>query len=90
MGGDGYVRQREAEFSTRGLSHNEIVAEIEATAATVEAALTGLDSNRLNEEFLNPPPLHQGRTVRYFLIQLVSHFQRHRGQLDYLRRMLGA
>ena len=90
LGGDGYVRQPQAEFSTRGLSHDEVVAEIEATAAAVEAALTGLDPNRLNEEFLNPPPHHQGRTVRYFLIQLVSHFQRHRGQLDYLRRMLGA
>jgi hypothetical protein len=34
------------------------------------------------------PPQHKGRTIGYFLIQLVAHFQRHRGQLNYLRRML--
>ncbi|MDB4587656.1 sulfotransferase domain-containing protein [bacterium] len=88
LGGDGYVRQREAEFTTTGLTHDELVAEIESTAAAVAVALDGLDPNRLAEEMPVTPPQHKGRTIGYFLIQLVAHFQRHRGQLNYLRRML--
>ena len=90
LGEDGYVRQREAEFTDRGLSHDALVAEIEATAAAVEKALSSLDSARLSEEMPVTPPQHAGRTIGFFLIQLVCHFQRHRGQLDYLRRILEA
>jgi hypothetical protein len=84
------VRQREAEFTDRGLTHDALIAEIEATAAAVEKALSSLDPARLSEEMPVTPPQHAGRTIGFFLIQLVCHFQRHRGQLDYLRRILEA
>jgi uncharacterized damage-inducible protein DinB len=88
LGEDGYVRQREAEFSTEGLTREQLIGEIESTVAAVAVALNGLDANRLAEEMPNPPPHHKGRSIGYFLIQLVAHFQRHWGQMNYLRRIL--
>ena len=33
-------------------------------------------------------PHRAGRSVGYFVMQLVAHFQRRRGQLDYVRGIL--
>jgi len=88
LGEDGYVRRREAEFTVTNLTHEELVEEIKATAAAVDAALRDLNPQRLAEPMSDTPPHHKGRSIGYFLIQLVAHFQRHRGQLDYLRRIL--
>ena len=88
LGEDGYVRRREAEFTVTNLTHEELVEEIKATAAAVDAALRDLNPQRLAEPMSDTPPHHKGRSIGYFLIQLVAHFQRHRVQLDYLRRIL--
>ena len=41
----------------------------------------------LEMEMPDPPPHHVGKSVGFFLIQLTCHLSRHRGQLDYLRRI---
>ena len=87
LGGDGYVRQLGTEFSARP-TKAELLAELEVTASVVERVLADLPPARLDEEMPSPPPHHRGRTVAYFLVQLVAHFQRHQGQADYLRRQL--
>lgn len=89
LGGDGYVRQRDTEFSARP-TKAELLAELEITASVVERVLADLPPARLAEEMPAPPPHHKGRTVAYFLVQLIAHFQRHQGQADYLRRQLMA
>ena len=58
------------------------------TRAAVAAALGRLDAARLQDEMPDPPPQHRGRTIGYFLVQLCCHLSRHRGQLNYLRRIL--
>jgi uncharacterized damage-inducible protein DinB len=89
LGGDGYVRQLATEFSARP-SKSALLAELELTAQVVEKVLTALPAAQLAAEMPSPPPHHQGRSVQYFLVQLVAHFQRHQGQADYLRRQLQA
>lgn len=89
LGGDGYERQLATEFSARP-SKVELLAELEMTAQVVEDVLAALPAALLAAEMPSPPPHHQGRSVQYFLIQLVAHFQRHQGQADYLRRQLQA
>ena len=90
LGDDGYVRQREQEFSGHPLPKEEVLAEIDRARAAVDAALSNLDPTRLDALMPSPPPHHAGRTVRFFLIQLSTHLSRHTGQANYLRRILTA
>ncbi|MFN8012681.1 MAG: DUF664 domain-containing protein [Holophagaceae bacterium] len=85
LGRTGYVRDRDAEFSTRGRTRAEVVAEIGRAAADVDAALQDLDPARLREPF----PLAVGGghpPTRRFLLHLLSHLAFHLGQLDAHRR----
>jgi hypothetical protein len=85
LGGTGYVRDRDAEFSTRGLPRTEIVALIRAAQEEVKGALERLDPATLEA----PYPLElAGRRIstRLFLLQLAVHLTFHLGQVDYHRR----
>ena len=85
LGKTGYVRDRDAEFSTRGLSRAEILARIAAARLEVDQALA-----RLPEPALAPPfPQEVGGarlTTGQLLLHLVSHLGYHLGQVDYHRR----
>ena len=86
LGGTGYVRDPKAEFALRDLPRARLVEEIEAAIAAVDAALAGLDPERMEEAF--PVPL-AGRTLptRDVLMHLVAHLAYHLGQVDYHRRL---
>lgn len=88
LGHSGYTRRREDEFNRHDLSKAELLQEIDITIGAITAALSGLSQDDLSKEMPDTPPQHKGTTVGYFLIQLCCHFSRHRGQLNYLRRIL--
>jgi len=88
LGEDGYQRKREEEFGMRTLTKGELMAEITCTKNAVEKTLGKLDPNKLNLVMPDTPPQHNGKTIGFFLVQLCCHLSRHRGQLDYLRRIL--
>ncbi len=87
LGGSGYLRDRDLEFSRRDVPRHELVAEVERTIGAVEVALEGAADALLAAEY--PLPL-AGRRVATgtFLMHLVSHLGYHLGQVDYHRRML--
>ena len=89
LGGDGYVRDREAEFSTRWRSRADLVRELEETKAVVLAVLPGLSEATVADtypETVGGVSLPCGR----FLIHLCVHAAFHLGQAGYLRRCLTA
>jgi hypothetical protein len=88
LGGDGYQRHREDEFAARGMGRDELLEEIRVTREAVDAALAAFDPVRLGEPMPDTPPQHKGRSIGFFLVQLCCHLSRHRGQLNYLRRIL--
>ena len=90
IGGDGYIRQRESEFSGTPISREALMSEIARTAQVVDNVLSQLDPEKLGEPMTNPPPHHAGRSTGFFLMQLSCHLSRHTGQANYLRRMLAA
>lgn len=90
LGKDGYIRDRESEFSHRGFPREELVKHIEETVSAVRKGLSVLTLSELDRPMPDTPPQHTGRTVGFFLIQLICHLSRHRGQLDYLRRIKAA
>ena len=87
LGGSSYRRDRDAEFSRRGVSREELVGEVERAISAVEEALPKLTSEMLDADF---PEAVGGQTVRTeeFLLHLVTHLAYHLGQLDYHRRLV--
>ncbi|HEX5003606.1 MAG TPA: DUF1572 family protein [Bacteroidia bacterium] len=86
LGGTGYVRDRDKEFSTRDVTKKELTAIVDQTAAEVQSALSGFSENRMQEQF----PKDIGGTVsttEYALLHLFGHFSYHLGQINYHRRM---
>jgi hypothetical protein len=83
LGRDGYKRDRESEFARRDVPRSELIAGLEAAAASVERTLeTVLD-------LPYPEPIAK-RTLgtQLFLVHLATHLAYHLGQLDYHRRMV--
>lgn len=90
LGGDGYVRDRDAEFARRDWSREQVIEEIGRTRAVVRDTLAALDESRLSQPMPAPPPQYAGCTVAWFLAQLTTHLAWHLGHANYLRRILTA
>ena len=87
LGGSGYERHREREFSRRSGTRSDVVAELEAAASVVRQVLPGLSEERLASiypETLNGLSLRTDR----FLMHLCVHAGYHLGQAASLRRIL--
>lgn len=87
LGGSGYVRDREAEFSRRGVPRADLLREIEDAAAAVAATVPQLSAEALAAPY--PTPVGPVRLVTLdFLLHLATHLTYHLGQIDYHRRAL--
>lgn len=87
LGGTGYVRQRDLEFSRRGGTRAELVAELHIARDVLARVLPQLTADTLAAEY---PIAVAGRrfTTELFLHQLAVHLAMHLGQAGYLRRIL--
>lgn len=90
LGGTGYVRDRDAEFSRRNASRDELLGLVEDTRIMLADVLPRLPAARLADPMPNPPARFQGRSVEFFLLHLSSHLAYHLGQVNYLRRILAS
>jgi uncharacterized damage-inducible protein DinB len=89
LGGSGYVRHRDEEFSRKGLSRDELVALVRACRTEVVPVLEGLSEALLVGPYPGELPASMvGATTRRFLLHLSGHCMWHRGQVDYHRRLL--
>ena len=87
LGRDGYVRDREAEFSRRDVPRAALLAGIDDAIAAVQRAVrSGMDA-ALRAPY--PEPIAQRRVSGAdFLVHLVAHLAYHLGQIDYHRRVV--
>ncbi|GHF39026.1 putative damage-inducible protein DinB [Deinococcus metalli] len=87
MAGSDYVRQRDAEFSRRGVARSELAADLAAAMESVRAAFERLNSDDLDRPF--PVVLGDGPlSTRLTLLHLVTHLAYHLGQIDSHRRVV--
>ena len=87
LGGTGYVRDRNAEFSRRGVSRDELKQEIEAALKAVEGGLASITDADLERPY--PQPVGGvSLATGDFLIHLAVHLGYHLGQVDYHRRLV--
>lgn len=88
LGHSGYVRQRDLEFSLKGIPKAELMKQIDDTIVVLNATLDKLSLDDLAKDF--PEPVFGGKTVttEYLLVHLASHLGYHLGQVNYHRRLL--
>ncbi len=87
LGGSGYKRDRDAEFSLRDVNRSELIRQVEAAADEVARGLATLEDARLDEPF----PLEVGGVrlpTGRFIGHLAVHLAYHLGQMDYHRRIV--
>jgi uncharacterized damage-inducible protein DinB len=84
LGGTGYQREREREFTeTQPPSRLEVLANLDAAVALFRQVVGKLNA----EQLAAPHPHAKFGTVLKALIHLVAHFAVHRGQMTYLARL---
>lgn len=87
LGNTGYIRQREKEFSLKDVPRLEMINQIDKTIAMIEAVVSKLTANDLEEEYRRNP-FEDFMTTEYFLVHLATHLAYHLGQINYHRRLL--
>lgn len=85
LGGSGYVRDRDAEFSTRGVSRAELAALVDVTAQEVAHAFASLPPGRLDGTM---GVANTTLPVPRALLHLATHLAYHLGQVDFHRRLV--
>jgi len=86
LGGSGYIRNREAEFSVRGLSRGEVMNLVDQATASLTHTFRSLTDEVLGRQY--PERVGKVRlTTGDFLVHLEGHLAYHLGQIDYHRRM---
>ena len=85
LGGTGYVRDREREFSaTERPPKAVLLANLDAAVAVFRRVVGGLSA----EQLAAPHPEKRFGTVASTLVHVVAHFAIHRGQMSYIVRMV--
>lgn len=82
-----YNRNRQLEFSLRGISRNELSTRIAELRRSIPSVIEGLSSEQLEMEYPEKV-LEVAISTRELLIHLYGHLNWHLGQIDYLRRAL--
>jgi uncharacterized damage-inducible protein DinB len=86
LGGTGYVRDRDAEFTSKSVSRAQLITAVDETTAIVSTTLAKLTGDELAATY----PIDvfgQPMTTEYFIIHLATHFNYHLGQINYHRRL---
>jgi uncharacterized damage-inducible protein DinB len=85
LGGTGYVRDREREFTeAQPPPKAQALAGLDGAVATFRQVVEGLSADQLAAPH---PETHLGPVLNA-LIHLVSHFALHRGQMSYIARLV--
>ena len=87
LGGGSYVRDRDAEFSRRGVPRAELIEGLREAEQAVRDTLTSIDDAR----FAEPYPLavaNRRVNTGEFIAHLATHLAYHAGQLDFHRRVV--
>ena len=87
LGENGYVRDRDAEFTNKDVPVNDLLQNIDEVKTTIYNTLEGVSEEELLENF----PINvfgYEMTTLFFLIHLHSHLTYHLGQINYHRRLI--
>jgi len=87
LGGNGYIRNRDEEFTARDVPRQVLLQQILEAEEAIESTLPHLSEEKMSLPFPEPIREHYLRTDE-FLIQLAVHLAYHLGQVSYHRRLV--
>ncbi|MGN8067461.1 DinB family protein [Mucilaginibacter sp. 22184] len=83
----GYIRNRDEEFTRKGVKREELTSGLEELILLINRTINNLTPEQMEKEF--PIFFDKPHTsVSYVLIQLLAHLNYHLGQVNYIRRVL--
>jgi uncharacterized damage-inducible protein DinB len=89
LGNTGYVRNRNLEFSDKGVPREDLIKKIDETIEAVDKTLGSLSDDQMEKDF--PIEVFKDRSVtstEWMLVHLATHLNYHLGQINYHRRLL--
>ena len=87
FGNIGYVRDREAEFSARLFTREEMIITLEKLVGTLSISLSRIPKEAMDGEYPREIlSLSPNQTIEYILVHLLAHLSYHLGQINYQRR----
>lgn len=87
LGKSAYVRDREREFSSKGIAREQLIQQIRETMLVVDDTLANMDADTIEKEY--PVKVFADTmSTGFFLIHLATHLDYHLGQVNYHRRLL--
>lgn len=87
LGGVSNTRDRPLEFSARGVSKNDLLARISELCELIPSIVARLSEGQIEATY--PEVVLDSRMqTGEFLLHLYGHLNWHRGQLDYVRRIV--
>ncbi len=87
LGNDGYIRNRDEEFSSKNIARQSLLDEIDLTKQAISKTLPALPQEKLNQNY----PIDvfgKPMTTLFFLLHLSAHLGYHLGQVNYHRRLV--
>jgi len=87
LGGTGYARERDQEFSSKNASQAEIIESLEKTIVVLKDTLNNLSDEDFEKDY--PEDFGGGtQKTEEVAIYMLSHLNYHLGQINYHRRLL--
>jgi uncharacterized damage-inducible protein DinB len=87
LGKTGYIRNRDSEFTLKGVARTDMVAGVESVIKVIHDTFKNMTDADLSKDF--PVDKHgQQVTTAYMLLHLLTHLNYHLGQINYHRRMI--
>lgn len=87
LGKTGYVRDRDLEFSDKGVSREELLRRIDEVTGIVQSTIAGMSTEEFTEDY--PEVLFEKQMDKATVLAYMSgHLSYHLGQLNYHRRLL--
>ncbi len=85
LGKNGYIRERDLEFSDKNVSREIIIEKLENTIAVLKETLKNFPDEDFNKEY--PEELLGAKHQTFgIVIHMLSHLNYHLGQINYHRR----
>lgn len=89
LGGDGYVRDRDAEFALKNVPRADLLMGIDQASSSIKTTLAKINDDDLAATY--PLEVFGGPIMTgLFLTHLATHLNWHLGQINYHRRLIAA
>lgn len=87
LGRTDYIRNRDLEFSSKGIPRQQLIQKVENTIEMINKTFDNFDENLLQTEY--PILVFDEKTsTEYLLVHLTTHLAYHLGQINYHRQLM--